>query len=953
MKAAEIRREYLAFFEAAGHRVVSSSSLVPYNDPTLLFTNAGMNQFKDALLGREDPGYRRAASAQKCVRAGGKHNDLENVGYTARHLTFFEMLGNFSFGDYFKEEAIDWAWKFVTEVFGLPRERLWVTVHPTDDESRALWTRKIGVPAERVVDHESNFWTMGDTGPCGPCTELFYDHGPAVAGGPPGSPEEDGDRYVEFWNLVFPQFDRATDGSLTPLPQPGVDTGMGLERMATVLQGVHSNYEIDLFRRLMHRAGSLAGLSGETAILGNPSIRVIADHLRSSAFLIADGVLPGNEGRDYVLRRIIRRALRHGYKLGIREPFFHRLVDDLTAEMGEAYPQLQEKQAEINAALAREEERFERTLSRGMELLEKTIVSLEASAKAGEPTGRARLADPDEVKRNRRNAATGSPTVSAELSKGTNDSLEVSARAGEPTVSAELEIPGDVVFKLYDTYGFPTDLTEDIARERGLRADMAGFERAMGWQRDQARASTRFDFALGQKIHTDSRVDFLGYETVSEAGNVRGLFDEEGGPLGALEAGQAGVIVLDRTPFYAEAGGQVGDTGVLEAEGLSFEVRDTQRSGEQHLHIGAVAAGKVKIGARLRATVDASRRRLIMANHSATHLLHAALRTVLGPHVSQMGSLVDAERLRFDFSHGQPLTAAERNDIEALVNEQVFANADVGVARMNYDEAIDKGAIALFGEKYGDEVRVLTMGGDWSVELCGGTHVRRTGDIGLCRITAESGIAQGVRRIEAVTGAAALARVSEVDGLVQRLADSLKSTPHNLQKRAAALVEENRLLAKENKELQQRLAAIRAKELTQPHLDREAEAQSGTARAKADLAPGTQEVNGIKVVTAQIEGDAKAMMQTLDHLKSRLNRAVIVLAQVNNGKVNLVASVSQELTGNMQAPDLVRHLGKAVGARGGGSLVLARAGGGDRPEKLAEALATVTEWVRDHSGDAP
>ena len=870
MQTAEIRRQYLAFFEAAGHRVVPSSSLVPYNDPTLLFTNAGMNQFKDALLGREDPGYRRAASSQKCVRAGGKHNDLENVGYTARHLTFFEMLGNFSFGDYFKEEAIDWAWEFVTQVFALPRERLWVTVHPTDDESRTLWIRKIGVPAERVIDHDSNFWTMGDTGPCGPCSELFYDHGPEVSGGPPGSPEEDGDRYIEFWNLVFPQFDRSADGSLAPLPQPGVDTGMGLERMATVLQGVHSNFEIDLFRRLMRRAGSLAGMTDEREVLANPSIRVIADHLRSSAFLIADGVMPGNEDRDYVLRRIVRRALRHGYKLNIREPFFHLLVDDLVEVMGEAYPLLAEKQPQVKAALAREEERFARTLSRGMELLEKTIGGLDGTV-----------------------------------------------------------IPGEVVFKLYDTYGFPTDLTEDIARERGLGADMDGFERAMGRQRDQGRSSARFDFALGQKIHTDSRVDFLGYETVSASAEVLGLFDAEGGPLEALEAGRPGVVVLDRTPFYAEAGGQVGDTGVLEEEGVRFEVQDTQRSGEQHLHIGRLAAGRLRAGSRLNAAVDAPRRRLIMANHSATHLLHAALRRVLGDHVGQMGSLVDEGHLRFDFSHPQPVGAEELAAIEAMVNGQVQANNEVGIAHMSFDDALETGAVALFGEKYGDRVRVLTMGADYSVELCGGTHVRRTGDIGLVRIASESGIAQGVRRIEAVTGAAALARVAELDGLVGRLADGLKSTPRNLEDRVTALIEENRQLAREVKDLTQRLA-------------------SGFG---ADLVDGARDVNGIKVVAAQIEGDAKAMMQTLDLLKSRLNPVVILLAQENKDKVNLVAGLSKELTGKMRAPDLVRHVGEIVGARGGGSPVLARAGGGN-PEKLADALATVTDWVRERSGEA-
>ncbi|MCY3753355.1 MAG: alanine--tRNA ligase, partial [Alphaproteobacteria bacterium] len=675
-----------------------------------------------------------------------------------------------------------------------------------------------------------------------------------------------------FWNLVFPQFDRSADGDLKPLPQPGVDTGMGLERMATVLQGVHSNYEIDLFRRLMLRAGSLAGLADEAGVLSNPSVRVIADHLRSSAFLIADGVMPGNEDRDYVLRRIIRRALRHGYKLNIREPFFHLLVDDLVAEMGAAFPQLGEKQADIEAALAQEEERFDRTLSRGMELLEKTLSGLEGTV-----------------------------------------------------------IPGDVVFKLYDTYGFPTDLTQDIARERGLSADMPGFEEAMARQRDQGRASARFDFALGQKIHTESRVDFLGYETVSDSGEVQGLYDSEGNPLDALETGQPGVVVLDRTPFYAEAGGQVGDTGALESAGSRFEVQDTQRSGEQHLHIGSMAAGRLVTGSRVEAAVDASRRRLVMANHSATHLLHAALRQVLGPHVSQMGSLVDARHLRFDFSHGQPVTAEELGAIEALINEQVFANTDVGVARMGYDEAIEQGAIALFGEKYGDDVRVLTMGGDWSVELCGGTHVRRTGDIGLCRITAESGIAQGVRRIEAVTGPAALARISDVDGLVQRLAEGLKSTPQTLEDRVASLVEENRRLAREVKELTQRLA-------------------SGFG---SGLVEGAQDVNGIKVVAAQIEGDAKAMMQTLDLLKSRLNPVVILLAQENEGKVSLVAGISQELTRSMVAPDLIKAVGEIVGARGGGSPVLARAGGGDAPEKLGDAMSMVADWVRERSNGAP
>ena len=911
MKTADIREHYLAYFQAADHRVVPSSSLVPYEDPTLLFANAGMNQFKDALLGREDPGYRRAVSAQKCVRAGGKHNDLENVGYTARHLTFFEMLGNFSFGDYFKEEAITWAWEFVTEAFALPKERLWITVHPTDDESRALWTRKIGIPAERVVDHETNFWTMGDTGPCGPCTELFYDHGPAVAGGPPGTADEDGDRYIEFWNLVFPQFDRSADGTLDPLPQPGVDTGMGLERMATVLQGVHSNFEIDLFRRLMFRAGELAGIKDEQAVLHNPSVRVIADHLRSSAFLIADGVLPGNEDRDYVLRRIIRRALRHGHKLNIGEPFFHRLVADLVAEMGNAYPQLVEKQPVIEAALTQEEERFEKTLGRGMELLNKTIVTLKHAI---EPRKGDRRVDNTTID------DTGDRQDRASLTEAHGES--------NPAVRAEKRtLPGDVIFRLYDTYGFPIDLTEDIARERGLSVDRAGFDEAMSHQRGQARAAARFDFALGQKIHTDSKVDFLGYETTADSGEVRGLYDAEGARLDALEPGQSGVVVLDRTPFYAEAGGQVGDTGTLANNGFRFEVQDTQRSADQHLHVGRVASGRVHVGERLQAEVDTPRRRCIMANHSATHLMHAALRRVLGPHVSQKGSLVDAQHLRFDFSHPQPVTQDELTAIEAMVNERVLANHKVGLARMSFDQAVASGAIALFGEKYGDEVRVLTMGDGYSVELCGGTHVRRTGDVGLFRITAESGIAQGLRRIEAVTGTTALARVSELDALVRRLAEQLKSSPDNLEDRVSALADENRRLAKEVKFLTQRLA-------------------SGFG---ADLVEGASEVNGINVVAAEIEGDAKAMMQTLDMLKSRLQPVVIVLAQQNKGKVNLVAGLSRDLTDRIQAPELIRGVADAVGARGGGSPVLARAGGG-RPEKLAEALAGVVQWVRERTG---
>ena len=870
MKTAEVRRAYLSFFEARGHRVAPSSPLVPQGDPTLLFANAGMNQFKDALLGREDLGFKRAASAQKCVRAGGKHNDLENVGYTARHLTFFEMLGNFSFGDYFKEDSIAWAWEFATDTLGLPPQRLWATVHPSDEESRSLWIKLAGLPPERVVDHADNFWAMGDTGPCGPCTELFYDHGPEIPGGPPGSPEEDGDRYIEFWNLVFPQFDRAPDGALEPLPRPGVDTGMGLERMATVLQGVHSNFEIDLFRGLMQRAAEFAGIRARREALANPSLRVIADHLRSSVFLVADGVAPGNEDRAYVLRRIIRRALRHGHKLRISGPFFHRLAEVLTAEMGDAYPELIERQAHVQAVLAREEERFSETLKQGMEVLEKAIANLQGKA-----------------------------------------------------------LPGDLIFKLYDTYGFPADLSADVARERGLAADMDGFEAAMRQQQDRGRASSRFGFALAQKIPADSKVQFLGYETCAAQAKVIGLHDFEGGRLASLQAGGEAVVLLDRTPFYAEAGGQVGDTGILEGEGFRFQVRDTQKSGDQHLHLGQLDEGELKPGAGANARVDAGRRQRIRSNHSATHLLNAALRKVLGPHVRQMGSLVDADHLRFDFSHPQPVSEDELGRIEGLINAQIQANGEVSVTHASYDDAIAQGALAMFGEKYGDRVRVLAMGGDYSVELCGGTHVDRTGDIGLCKITGESAIAAGTRRIEAVSGPTALARIAALEGTLRQLAETLQSGPRDLADRAQSLMQENRRLEREVRDLKQRLAADLG----------------------AELARSAQEINGIKVVAAEVPGDAKAMMQTLDALRSRLNPAVIALGQAKGDKASLVVGLSKELTGRMQAPELIRLIGAMVEAKGGGSPIMARAGGGNRPEKLAEALGQVAAWVRERSGE--
>jgi alanyl-tRNA synthetase len=864
MKTADVRSAYLKFFEQRGHRLVSSSPLVPHNDPTLLFTNAGMNQFKDALLGREDLGYQRAASAQRCVRAGGKHNDLENVGYTARHHTFFEMLGNFSFGDYFKEDTITWAWEFITEVLGLPQDRLWVTVHPSDAESRRLWEDKVGVAHDRVIDLEENFWAMGDTGPCGPCTEIFYDHGPDVAGGPPGSPDEDGDRYIEFWNLVFPQFDRQLDGTLEPLPQPGVDTGMGLERISAIMQGVHSNYQIDLFRNLMDAVGRLAGINDPQQQLATDSVRVIADHIRSSAFLIADGVLPGNEDRSYVLRRIIRRALRHGNKLNIREPFFHKLVAPLAAEMGDAYPIIRERAAEVESALLREEQRFAETLSQGMELLDRNISTLAADV-----------------------------------------------------------IPGDLVFQLYDTYGFPVDLTADVARERGLSVDMAGFETAMEAQRQRGRAAAQFSASLGQRVHTSGRVEFLGYSAFEQEANVIALFDEQGKEVKQLEQGQHGVAVLDRTPFYAESGGQLGDTGTLSADGVGFRVEDTHTSGDQHLHVGLVEMGSLTSGVTVHAAVNAERRRHVMLNHSATHLMHAALRKILGKHVQQKGSLVAPDRLRFDFSHPQPMTAEQIAEVEGEVNREIQANTAVGVETLSYDDAIGRGAMALFGEKYGDQVRVLSMGDGFSVELCGGTHVSRTGDIGVFRIVSESGVASGVRRIEAVTGPGALAWIDATDQIVASVGELVRATRGDVRDKVAALVDENRRLAKELERLQQKLATTQG----------------------ADLASQAIDLNGVKVLAAAVEGDPKALLQTLDSLKSKLGSAVIVLGNVADGKVSLIAGVTKDLIDRVSAPELLSLVGPDVGAKGGGRPDMARAGGGDNPAGLTPALAKVQGWV--------
>ncbi|MCY3839909.1 MAG: alanine--tRNA ligase [Gammaproteobacteria bacterium] len=864
MKTDEIRAAYLGFFEQRGHRVVPSSSLVPGNDPTLLFTNSGMVQFKDALTGRERLDFQRAVSCQRCVRAGGKHNDLENVGYTARHQTLFEMLGNFSFGDYFKEDAITWAWEFVTEVLALAKDRLWVTVHPSDDEAREIWTRKIGIPSERVVDHADNFWAMGDTGPCGPDSELFYDLGPEVAGGPPGSADEDGDRYSEFWNLVFPQYDRAADGTLSPLAMPGVDTGMGLERVAAIVQGVTSNYEIDLLRKLVVRAGRLAGMGDETAMLANPSLRVIADHARAATFLIGDGVLPGNEDRAYVLRRIVRRGLRHGYKLDIREPFFHQLVGPVVDLMGDAYPGIAAAADRIAEAVADEERRFADTLRSGMALLDGAI---------------ARLKDKT--------------------------------------------IPGGIVFKLYDTYGFPADLTADVARERGLTVDQAGFDQAMEAQRARGRAAARFSANLEQSIRVHSKVEFSGYMHREGQANVLGMYEGDV-EVDTLEAGATGVVLLDETPFYAEAGGQVGDTGEIRAEGgVRFEVEDTTRAGDQHLHHGRVLTGALRRGDTVVAAIDMDRRQDIVLNHSATHLLHAALREVLGSHVEQKGSLVAPDRLRFDFSHPKPVATEELVRIENLVNERIRANTETLVEVMDFEDAIDKGAIALFGEKYADRVRVLSMGEGFSVELCGGTHVARSGDVGVFHIISEEGVAAGVRRIEALTGAHALAWFTDTERQLDTVAATVRSQRGDVDARVRQLAERARALEREVDALNAKLAAGRG----------------------ADLAEAAVDVNGIRVLAATVDGDPKSLPATMDTLRDRLGDALVVLAHVGD-TVSLIAGASKNVSSRVAANDTLRFVADQVGARGGGRAEMARAGGGDRPEKLDAALASLADWVR-------
>jgi alanyl-tRNA synthetase len=867
LSAADVRRAFLEFFRERGHTVVPSSPLVPGNDPTLLFTNAGMVQFKDVFLCKDRRDYVRATSSQRCVRAGGKHNDLENVGYTARHHTFFEMLGNFSFGDYFKRDAIRFAWDFLTGTLGLDPARLWVTVYRDDDEAAAIWLEEIGVPAERFsrMGEKSNFWAMGDTGPCGPCTEIFYDHGPQIPGGPPGSPDEDGDRYVEIWNLVFMQYDRSGDGTLAPLPKPSVDTGMGLERIAAVMQGVHSNYDIDLFRKIIRAAADLAG----TQDLSSSSLRVIADHIRACTFLIVDGVLPSNEGRGYVLRRIIRRAIRHGYKLGIQDAFFYKLVPVLEQEMGAAYPELTRGRSHAERVLKQEEERFAETLANGMTLLETAIRNMKGQV-----------------------------------------------------------IDGPTVFKLYDTYGFPADLTADIARERGLSIDQAGFDVAMEEQRRRSQDASKFGVDLRGGASIDARTSFQGYEGLEARGRVVALL-KSGASVDSLSSGEQGEVVLDRTPFYAESGGQVGDAGELVgSSGVRFMVQDTQKRGAAHSHMGRVADGHIRVGDTLDARVDGERRRAVAINHSATHLLHAALRKILGTHVQQKGSLVAPDRLRFDFSHFEALTPAELREIERLVNAQIRLNTAAETQVMDYEGAVAAGAMALFGEKYEKDVRVLRIG-DFSMELCGGTHVGRSGDIGFFKIIGESGVAAGVRRIEAITGEAAVEYVEQNDALLKDVANLVRGSRDDLREKVRDALDRVRQMEKEVRTLKDRLA-------------------SGQG---VDLASSAIDVHGVKVVATKVEGaDAGALRSAVDQLKDKLKSAVVVLASVeNDSKVVLVAGVTADQTGRVKAGELVGMIAAQIGGRGGGRPDFAQAGGSN-PAALDAALASVQEFVRAKLG---
>lgn len=876
MKSAEIREAYLRFFETKGHARVASSSLIPGNDPTLLFTNAGMNQFKDCFLGAEKRAYTRATTSQKCVRAGGKHNDLENVGYTARHHTFFEMLGNFSFGDYFKKDAISYAWEFLTSEnwLAIPKDKLSITVYASDDEAYDIWTKDIGVPAERMIrigDNKGapyasdNFWTMGDTGPCGPCTEIFYDHGEHIWGGPPGSPEEDGDRYIEIWNIVFMQFNRTADGQLHPLPAPSVDTGMGLERISAVLQHVNSNYDIDLFNNLLAAAAKAIGCKND----GAPSLKVVADHIRSCSFLIADGVLPSNEGRGYVLRRIIRRACRHGNKLGSKDSFFHKIVPALVSEMGAAYPELVSGQAHIERVLKIEEEQFAKTLEQGLRILEQDLLGLEGHI-----------------------------------------------------------IPGDVVFKLYDTYGFPVDLTNDIARERNLTIDEVGFQREMSKQQERSRASGQFDIDYNNIVRFDSATAFTGYTQLTDTVKIIALLEGVDDVVETTELATStqGAIILDHTPFYAESGGQVGDTGYLFADGVRFEVQNVTKVKDTFVHHGVLVEGSLHIGMVLHAEVDQSLRQATALNHSATHLLHAALRQVLGEHVQQKGSLVNSQRLRFDFSHFEAVTTEQINQIEHIVNEQIRLNTPVEVTVTDIDSAKQLGAMALFGEKYGDVVRVLSMGDGFSIELCGGTHINRTGDIGVFKIISEAGIAAGIRRIEAITGETAFNYLNALDVDLKQASVFLKATKENFIDKLSSLIEHNRQLEKELEQAKAKLAA-----------------SAGT-----DLVSKANEIKGVKVLATLVsEQDNKSLLVLLDQLKNKLGSAIILLASESDGKVILVAGVTDDLTSKLKAGELIKLACTVVGGKGGGKPSMAQGSGTD-VDKVNEALALVASYVEQN-----
>ena len=861
LSTADLRNKFIDYFKSHGHQAVASSSLVPADDPTLLFTNAGMNQFKDCFLGAEKRSYTRAVSSQRCVRAGGKHNDLENVGYTARHHTFFEMMGNFSFGDYFKKEAIEFAWNFLTKEVGLPKEKLLVTVYSDDDEAFDIWENHIGVPKEKIIriSTSDNFWSMGDTGPCGPCSEIFYDHGAHIWGGPPGTPEEDGDRFIEIWNLVFMQFNKQADGTMEPLPKPSIDTGMGLERISAILQNVHSNYEIDLFQNLIKSAASIVG----TDDLENKSLRVIADHIRSCSFLICDGVMPTNEGRGYVLRRIIRRAVRHGYQLGANDIFFYKLVASLAKEMGEAYPELVDQRPVIEKVLRVEEEQFSKTLARGMAILNDTLETLEGDT-----------------------------------------------------------VPGDVVFKLYDTYGFPTDLTNDVAREHDLKIDEEGFEAAMQAQRARAQQASNFGADYNSKLAIDHTTSFTGYTDVEGQANVVELIADNAF-VEKLEDGQEGVVVLDSTPFYAESGGQAGDKGVLRVANGEFIVTDTQKMGNAFAHKG-IAKGSVSKGDTATAAIDSANREAIKKNHSATHLLHAALREILGEHVTQKGSLVEASRMRFDFSHFEAVTAEQLTEIEKRVNQEIRANHTLATELMDLEEAKASGAMALFGEKYDEKVRVVTMG-PFSVELCGGTHVARTGDIGLFKITSEAGIASGVRRIEAVTGEQALEVVQAQQATLASLSGLLKTDSQNVLDRVVSLQNQTKELEKALNSAKQKLAS-----------------QQG-----ADMLSNAVEINGVKVLVANLEGvEAKSLRSMMDDIKNRIGEGIVVLGVANDAKVNLIAGVTKNLTGKVKAGELVNFVASQVGGKGGGRPDMAQAGG-DQPENLNQALDSVNAWLQD------